>query len=66
MADEKNSLYFSEVHSHAADQYLAKENLEEMISKTDRIVFAEDEVTTGNTIKNLIGEIQKIMGENIG
>lgn len=62
VADEKNSLYFSEVHSHAADQYLAKANLEEMISKTDRIVFAEDEVTTGNTIKNLIGEIQKNYG----
>ncbi|WP_181995723.1 phosphoribosyltransferase domain-containing protein [Clostridium sp. AM58-1XD] len=49
-----NFLYFSEIHSHATEQRLATEKLDEMIRLADRIVFAEDEVTTGNTIWNLI------------
>ena len=51
----KNSeyLFFSEAHSHAVEQKLVKNNLKEMIEKTDRIIFAEDEITTGNTIWNI-------------
>ena len=49
-----NCLYFSEVHSHATEQRLATEQLDEVVGLADRIVFAEDEVTTGNTIWNLI------------
>lgn len=51
-------LYFTESHSHATEQRLAKTGLEEVIPKVDRIFFAEDEVTTGNTIEKLIGVIQ--------
>ena len=46
-------LFFSEVHSHATEQKMVKDNLKEMIEKTDRIIFAEDELTTGNTIWNI-------------
>lgn len=52
------SLYFSEVHSHAVEQKLVKNQLTQMIEKTDRILFIEDEVTTGNTILNLIHALQ--------
>lgn len=47
-------LLFSETHSHATEQKLVSNNLHEMIEETDRIVFIEDEVTTGNTILSII------------
>lgn len=52
-------LYFSEEHSHAALQSLIKNGLEEMLPKLRQIVFIEDEVTTGNTILNMIDVLQK-------
>lgn len=51
--------YFSEAHSHATEQKLVKTDLDEVIHKIDRIVFVEDEVTTGNTILNIVKEIRK-------
>lgn len=52
-------LYFSESHSHATEQKLVKTDLDKIIGKTDRIIFIEDEVTTGNTILNIVRLIQK-------
>ena len=46
--------FFTESHSHATEQRLVVNGLEQVLSKADRIVFAEDEVTTGNTIEKLI------------
>ena len=51
-------LFFTESHSHATEQRLVKNGLEEIIPGVDRIFFAEDEVTTGNTIEKLIRAIQ--------
>ena len=45
-------LYFSESHSHATEQKLVRNELDGRIEAIDRIVFVEDEVTTGNTILN--------------
>lgn len=47
-------LFFTESHSHATEQRLVKNNLYNMIRDTDRIVFVEDEVTTGNTIMKIV------------
>lgn len=47
-------LYFSEAHSHAVEQRLIKDDLDLIINRIDRIVFVEDEVTTGNTIMNIV------------
>ena len=47
-------LYFSESHSHATEQKLVKDDVERVIDAIDRIVFVEDEVTTGNTILKII------------
>lgn len=52
-------LYFSESHSHATEQKLVRRNLRAMLSEADRVVFAEDEVTTGNTILNAIAAIDR-------
>lgn len=47
-------LFFTESHSHATEQRLVKNHLQEVIKNVDCIIFAEDEVTTGNTIEKLI------------
>lgn len=52
-------LYFSEEHSHATEQKLVKDDLDQLISRIDRIVFAEDEVTTGKTILNMIRVLEQ-------
>lgn len=45
---------FSESHSHATQQKLVKTDVDSILPKIDRIIFVEDEVTTGNTILNII------------
>lgn len=55
-------LYFSEVHSHATEQKLVKDGLIPILRAADRVIFVDDEVTTGNTILNLIRELEKECG----
>lgn len=52
-------LFFSEAHSHATEQKLVKDDIDRVINETDRIVFVEDEVTTGNTVMNIIRIIRR-------
>ena len=47
-------LFFSEVHSHATQQKLVKEDMDQVMGNIHRIIFVEDEVTTGNTIRNIV------------
>lgn len=47
-------LYFSESHSHATEQKLIRDELDRYQEKIQRIVFVEDEVTTGNTIMKIV------------
>ena len=51
-------LFFSESHSHAQEQRLVLDRLTQALTLTDRIVFVEDEVTTGNTITHLIDALR--------
>lgn len=53
-------LYFTESHSHATEQKLVKDDLDANLSQFDRIVFVEDEVTTGNTILKIVEIIRKV------
>lgn len=53
-------IFFSEAHSHAMEQRLVRDDIEALIGKADRIVFVEDEVTTGNTILNIVQKLQKL------
>ncbi|MGL5438001.1 MAG: phosphoribosyltransferase domain-containing protein [Lachnospiraceae bacterium] len=46
--------YFSEAHSHATEQKLVKDDIDQAVNTIDRILFIEDEVTTGNTILNIV------------
>ena len=61
--DDVNYLYFSEAHSHATEQKLVREDIESVIKDIDRVVFVEDEVTTGNTILNIIRIMQQEYGD---
>ncbi len=52
-------LYFTEAHSHATEQRLVRADLERALDKIDRIVFVEDELTTGNTVSHIVSLIRK-------
>lgn len=56
---EGNYIVFSEEHSHATEQRIYTDELENKIEKIDRIIFIEDEITTGKTILNLKSLIDK-------
>ncbi len=47
-------LIFSEQHSHAAEQRLVRNDIDDIKDEVERVVFVEDELTTGNTILNII------------
>lgn len=55
--------YFTESHSHAAQQKLVKTDLDKVMEKVSRVVFVEDEVTTGNTILGIAALLRKAYGE---
>lgn len=52
-------LFFSEEHSHATEQKLVKDDIDSVTDEIDRIVFIEDEVTTGKTILNIVNILDK-------
>lgn len=58
-------LFFSEEHSHATEQKLVKDDIDRVIDTVDRIVFVEDEVTTGKTILNIINILIQKYSERI-
>lgn len=58
-------LYFTESHSHATEQKLIKNDLDKIINEIERIIFVEDEVTTGNTILKIIDIIEKTYDRKI-
>ena len=51
-------LEFKEEHSHATEQLLYGKVTE--LSNCDRIIFIDDEISTGNTVLNFIHEIEKL------
>ena len=52
-------LYFSEEHSHATAQYIVKDAFERYLETIDRIIFVDDEITTGKTVLNAIASIER-------
>lgn len=58
-------LYFSEEHSHATEQKLVRDDIDSAAGSIDRILFVEDEVTTGKTILNSIAVLKKQYSDNI-
>jgi 5S rRNA maturation endonuclease (ribonuclease M5) len=55
----KLAIAFKEEHSHAVNQVVMKperEDIADIFNNAETIVLLEDEITTGNTIKNLLNE----------
>lgn len=63
--DGADYLYFTESHSHATEQKLVRGGLECLLKQADRIIFIEDEVTTGNTIQKIIDIMRQRYGKNL-
>lgn len=61
---ENEYIYFTEAHSHAMEQRLVLPDIKAIYDKVERIVFVEDEITTGNTIWHCIEEIESIFNGN--
>lgn len=57
--DAKVIVNFEEEHSHATEQKLYCHDPKEVLVKAQRIIFVEDEVTTGKTILNFIDALKK-------
>lgn len=51
-------LEFKEEHSHAAEQFLY--GTVDNLKSCDRIIFVDDEISTGNTVLNFIHEIESL------
>lgn len=64
VVEEEDCLFFSEEHSHATEQKLIKSELDFLDGKIERILFVEDEITTGKTILNAISALQRY-GKNL-
>lgn len=48
-------LPFEESHSHAVDQKLVLAGLEDDLARTGSVVFVDDELTTGRTLRRVVG-----------
>lgn len=59
VTEAKNLVSFEEEHSHATEQKLYCLDGEEPLREAERIVFVEDEITTGKTILNFIEAFRK-------
>lgn len=50
---------FTEEHSHAQEQSLAGDDLSAWISATDSVVFVDDELSTGKTLRNIVAKLKE-------
>ena len=60
--DNEEYLYFTESHSYATDQMLRTNSIDRCFENVDRIIFIDDEVTTGNTICKLADMLEDKYG----
>ena len=59
----QNWLLFEETHSHATEQKLAVDMLEDTIADVRSIVIVDDEFTTGNTLLNMVAALEGVFPE---
>jgi adenine/guanine phosphoribosyltransferase-like PRPP-binding protein len=55
----ENIVDFVEEHSHATEQRLFCRYSDEFIKKAERIIFVDDEITTGKTVLNFISALSE-------
>ena len=54
-----NFVEFLEEHSHAPEQKLFADNLSTLIDGTPEVVFVDDELSTGKTLRNIVRQLKK-------
>lgn len=59
--EDKDCLFFSEEHSHASEQKLYIKTIQPFLELTDAIAIVDDEISTGNTIRNFIRQMRQQM-----
>lgn len=55
-------LYFSEEHSHAAEQKICADKLSQYAESTDTIILIDDEISTGKTLINIVERLRTVKG----
>lgn len=48
---------FLEEHSHAAEQKLWGGDLDTLLQETDTVLFVDDEISTGKTLRNMVAQL---------
>ncbi len=61
--DPTHWLYFNEEHSHAVEQKLYIKDLDKIIAATPQIIFVDDEISTGKTLLNIVGQLRMAFPE---
>lgn len=64
MSDCGGYFYFSEEHSHATEQKLCIDGLADILPQIQRMVFIDDEISTGKTIINIVSLMRKKLLES--
>lgn len=55
---QRDYIFFTESHSHAKEQLLDSNGLEDSLKTAEVVIFIDDEITTGNTVCELIGQLK--------
>lgn len=50
---------FLEEHSHAAEQKLWGGDLDALLQETDTVLFVDDEISTGKTLRNMVAQLPR-------
>lgn len=54
-----NFVEFLEEHSHAPEQRLCTENFADALNQTSEVVFVDDELSTGKTLRNIVRQLKE-------
>lgn len=52
-------VHFLEEHSHAAEQKLWGGDLDALLQETDTVLFVDDEISTGKTLRNMVAQLTR-------
>lgn len=52
-------VHFLEEHSHAAEQKLWGGDLDALLQRTDTVLFVDDEISTGKTLRNMVAQLTR-------
>ncbi len=57
--DVQTWIDFLEEHSHATEQKLCADHLQQWLEQTETVIFVEDEISTGKTLVNMVTQLKE-------